>query len=231
MLLTTRRENDGAAAQENLARDGLTVEVHPLDVANPQSIATLAQWLHRQRIAIDVLVNNAGVFLHDFNVKAIRATLEVNLFGAMRVTDALLPLIPNGGNIVMVSSGLGALSDFPPALRERFLDPKLTRADLTGLMVELVNAVERGRHAKSGWPKSAYNISKAALNALVRVLACELGSRARVNAVCPGWARTDMGGKGAPRSVEEGARSIVATVLSDDETTGGNFRDGTPIPW
>jgi NAD(P)-dependent dehydrogenase (short-subunit alcohol dehydrogenase family) len=130
-----------------------------------------------------------------------------------------------------VSSGLGALSGFPQALRDRFLDSQLTRAALAGLMVELVNAVERGRHAKSGWPESAYNISKAALNALVRVLAHELGTRARVNAVSPGWARTDMGGKGAPRSVEEGAASIVAAAMLDDSTTGGNFQDGTAIAW
>jgi len=231
VILTSRREADGALAQESLAREGLTVESHPLDVANPSSITTLAQALGRKKVAIDVLVNNAGVFLHDFNVKALRQTLEINLSGPMRVTDGLLPLLSEGGSIVMVSSGLGALSGFPPAIRDRFLAPQLTRAELTGMMVELVNAVERGRHAKSGWPASAYNISKAALNALVRVLARELGPRARVNAVSPGWARTDMGGEGAPRSVEDGAASIVAAAMLDDGTTGGNYQDGKAIPW
>jgi NAD(P)-dependent dehydrogenase (short-subunit alcohol dehydrogenase family) len=79
----------------------------------------------------------------------------------------------------------------------------------------------------------AYNVSKAALNAMTRVLAAELrGSGILVNAVCPGWVRTDMGGPGAPRSPEEGAASVLWAVdLPDDGPTGGFFRDGRPVPW
>jgi NAD(P)-dependent dehydrogenase (short-subunit alcohol dehydrogenase family) len=92
--------------------------------------------------------------------------------------------------------------------------------------------VERGRHSRSGWPSSAYRVSKVSLNALVRILARELGPRRiRVNAVCPGWVRTDMGGAGATRSVEKGAASIVWAAALEDGPTGGFFRDGQPIPW
>lgn len=78
-----------------------------------------------------------------------------------------------------------------------------------------------------------YSVSKAALNAITRVLAGELrGTGILVNAVDPGWVRTDMGGAIAPRSVEQGAASVLwAVQLPDDGPTGGFFRDGEPVPW
>jgi NAD(P)-dependent dehydrogenase (short-subunit alcohol dehydrogenase family) len=79
----------------------------------------------------------------------------------------------------------------------------------------------------------AYNVSKAALNAITRVLAADLrGSGILVNSVCPGWVRTDMGGASATRSVQEGAASVLwAARLGPDGPTGGFFRDGRPVPW
>jgi NAD(P)-dependent dehydrogenase (short-subunit alcohol dehydrogenase family) len=79
----------------------------------------------------------------------------------------------------------------------------------------------------------AYNVSKAALNAITRVLADDLReSGILVNSVCPGWVRTDMGGPSASRSVEEGAASVLwAARLGPDGPTGGFFRDGRPVAW
>lgn len=78
----------------------------------------------------------------------------------------------------------------------------------------------------------AYSVSKAALNAFTRTLAAELKSAGiLVNAVCPGWVATDMGGSGR-RPVQDGAASVVwAVMLPDDGPTGGFFRDGQPLPW
>jgi NAD(P)-dependent dehydrogenase (short-subunit alcohol dehydrogenase family) len=78
----------------------------------------------------------------------------------------------------------------------------------------------------------AYRASKIALNALTRMLAAELdGHGVLVNAVCPGWVATDMGGPGG-RPVEDGARSILwAALIPDDGPTGGFFRDGGRIDW
>jgi len=77
----------------------------------------------------------------------------------------------------------------------------------------------------------AYRVSKAALNALTRTLAWDERD-IKVNAMCPGWVRTDMGGPGATRSVEEGAdTSVWLATLSDDGPTGGFFRNRKPIPW
>ena len=78
----------------------------------------------------------------------------------------------------------------------------------------------------------AYSISKAALNALTLMLADALRrDRVLVNAVCPGWVATDMGGPGG-RPVRDGASGIVwAATLPDDGPTGGFFRDGRPVEW
>lgn len=78
----------------------------------------------------------------------------------------------------------------------------------------------------------AYAVTKAALNARTKMLAVELRTeRFLVNAVCPGWVATDMGGQGG-RPVADGAASVVwAATLPDDGPTGGFFRDGHPLPW
>jgi NAD(P)-dependent dehydrogenase (short-subunit alcohol dehydrogenase family) len=79
--------------------------------------------------------------------------------------------------------------------------------------------------------RAAYRVSKTGLNALTRTLASDERG-IKVNTMCPGWVRTDMGGPAAPRSVEEGADTAVwLATLSDDGPSGGFFRDRKPIPW
>ena len=97
----------------------------------------------------------------------------------------------------------------------------------------LVNvSSESGSLTAMGAGTPAYAVSKATLNALTRQLAAELrSSNVLVNAVCPGWVATDMGGPGG-RPVEEGAASVLWAVdLPDAGPTGGFFRDGRPLPW
>jgi NAD(P)-dependent dehydrogenase (short-subunit alcohol dehydrogenase family) len=132
-----------------------------------------------------------------------------------------------------VSSGMGELTGYGPELKQRFLAPDLDRDALDALMREFVEEVRRGQHVQKGWPSNASRVSKAGLNALVRVLAPRLAARGiAVNAVCPGWVRTDMGGAGASRPVSAGAASVVwAATLPAGGPSGGFFRDGKPIPW
>ena len=210
----------------------LGVRFVTLDVAEQASIEVLPQQIGS---GIDVLVNNAGVSMQGFDSSVARHTLDVNFFGAMRVTDRMLPTMGAGGRIVMVSSGLGEIGAMSPELRAKFLDPALTRGELIDLMESFVRDVASGTHTEKGWPSSAYRVSKVGLNALTRVLVRELRDDERrilVNSGSPGWARTAMGGSGATRSAADGARTLVwLATLPDGATGGGFFEDEREIPW
>ena len=205
---------------------------HALDVVDEQSVTTLATWVANEHGSIDALINNAGIALDGFNVDVARSTIDTNVFGPMRVTDALLPLLAEGGRIVMVSSGMGDRSSLSGALRQRFEAP-MSRAQLMAAMQAFIDDEGAGRHAATGWPSSAYSVSKIGLNVLTEIFAKELAAdprHIRCNAACPGWVRTDMGGRGATRSPEEGAKTPVWLALAVEES-GGLYRDEAPATW
>ena len=205
VFLTARNETKGNAAAKKLRDEGLEIEFYPLDVTIEQEINTFAGWLEGTCKRCDILVNNAGI-----------------------VAD------PRGSRF---------LDSRPAAYRQtldtNFFGPLLLSQALVPLMKKnrygrIVNVSSgQGQLSDMGAGTPAYRVSKTALNALTRVLAAESkGSGILVNSMCPGWVRTDMGGPGAPRTVEQGADTAVwLATLPDDGPNGGFFRDRKPIAW
>ncbi len=219
VLVGARDKAKGDSAVARLRKEtGGRLKVVELDVTSEASIATAAQKLRDGAIVLDALVNNAGVYGRD----EVRTTIATNFFGPLRVTLGMLPLLRAGATITNVTSGLGELSNLDRAHQQLLGDPQLTHEALVAEMTAF--AESNGR----GWGTDAYGVAKAALNALTRILAGELAG-IRVNATCPGWVRTDMGGRNAPRTIEEGAASVLFGVTA--KATGRVFRDGKAIPF
>lgn len=182
-----------------------------IDMADPESIEALAERFRAQNQRLDALVNNAGVYSG-----AARQVWAVNVLGPLRLTRALQSLLVPNARVVMVTSGLGRLSAQPYSLVKRLSNPKLSLRDLEQLAEEATGG---------------YGESKAALNAMARVFAKEFKPQGiLVNAISPGWCRTDMGGPSAPRSVQQGAASVLWGVrLPLGGPNGGVFQDGKAI--
>jgi NAD(P)-dependent dehydrogenase (short-subunit alcohol dehydrogenase family) len=227
LVLAVRRAEEGRRAAAALAPAGREAVAWPLDLADPRSVDRFAARARAEAGAIDALVENAGVYHTHLDEESARESMAVNVLGPLRLADGLAPLLAPGARVVLVSSGMGQLSGLPADLR-REVEAIHGRDELDRFAETLATRARRG-----GGGALAYAASKAALNAVARLLAAELGPRrVLVNAVCPGWVRTEMGGAGAPRSVEEGAAGIVwAATLPPDGPTGGFFRDGRPISW
>jgi NAD(P)-dependent dehydrogenase (short-subunit alcohol dehydrogenase family) len=206
-----RDEARGREAAEKLRGEGLDARPLRLDVTDEQSVAAAAAQLERDPGRLDILVNNAGIAIDDgppsrVSMDALRRTYETNVFGLVRVTQALLPLLrrSDAGRIVNLSSGLGSLT-----LNS---DPSWPFAAVKFL---------------------AYNSSKSAVNAITVQLAFELrDTNVKVNAADPGYVATDMNRHQGERSVEQGAATPVRlATLPPDGPSGGYFDDAGPIPW
>ena len=174
-----------------------------LDVTDPAGLAAAAQEVERAVGRVDVLVNNAAVH-YDTDQNALDVDLAV-------VREAIETNVLGAWQATLA---------FLPLLRSS-AHPRVVMVSSEG-----------GSLASMGGGTPAYSVSKAALNALTRVLAGDLRRDAvLVNAVCPGWTATDMGGPGG-RPVAEGARSVLWAVdLLDGGPTGTFTRDGQPLRW
>jgi NAD(P)-dependent dehydrogenase (short-subunit alcohol dehydrogenase family) len=203
VLLTARDEAKARAAADQLNNAG-RVESLVLDVGDAGSIARAAAVVTERFGYLDVLVNNAAIHYDTWETAA-NADIDGTVMEA--ITTNLL------GPWRMVQA-------FLPLLRK-------------SQAARVVNvSSESGSLEGMGAGPPAYQVTKAGLNALTRTVAGELrGNGILVNAICPGWVATDMGGPGG-RPVSDGAAGIVwAATLPAGGPTGGFFRDGKPLPW
>jgi NAD(P)-dependent dehydrogenase (short-subunit alcohol dehydrogenase family) len=203
VFVGARNSKAGRKAAEEIAKKCGKATFLEIDVADNDSVTTAAREFSNIEDHLDVLVNNAGIIVDGDN-----AILEIS--------DDLL-------RNTLETNTLGALRvtrAFAPLLQKskapRVINVSSGGGQLTG--------------GADGWAP-AYCISKTALNGVTSQLATALPKFA-VNSVCPGWVRTDMGGQGATRSVEEGADTIVWLASDAPQNITGKFlRDRKEIPW
>ena len=180
-----------------------------LDMSDKQSIRHAADGVLSKYGKIDILVNNAGILIDDADSGADNSILTIN------------------SNIIhktMMTNVYG------PLLLSQLLIPKMKENDF-GRIVNVSSAMGQLSDMNGLYP--AYRISKVSLNALTMSRQNELkGTTILVNSVSPGWVRTDMGGKNAPRSLEEGVQGMIRlATLVDGGPSGLFFRDGDQLDW
>ena len=209
-ILTARSQEKTDKAAGKLISEGLEVEGAVIDVADSKSIASFFDGLEKTHGRLDVLINNAGIMLE------------------------------KGGSANF--SALSILNTDPEIILEAFQNNTLSAYHMIRMALPLMQKEGYGRIVNvssgmggltemgGGYP--AYRISKAAMNAITRFVSQEVGGDIKINSVCPGWVKTDMGGGSASREIDEGVAGIVwAATLENDGPNGGFFRDGKSILW
>jgi NAD(P)-dependent dehydrogenase (short-subunit alcohol dehydrogenase family) len=205
----------GKEAVEKLKADGVNADVVRFDITKAADYKEVYQYFEKNYGRLDILINNAGISKEDFmggnktsstSGEVLHETFDTNFFGAVQLTQVLLPLIKKApaGRIVNLSSILGSLA--------LHADPKSPIYDAKAF---------------------AYDASKAALNSFTIHLAHELkGTKIKVNSAHPGWVKTDMGTDAAPMEIVDGAKTSVAlATLPDDGPTGAYIHLGETLPW
>ncbi|KAL6559740.1 hypothetical protein OROGR_004857 [Orobanche gracilis] len=242
VILTSRETAVGEEAAKVLQEGGLNVVFHQLDIVDPSSIETFAQWVREKYGGIDILVNNAGVNFNagsDNSVEYAEKVIGTNYFGTKSMIKAMIPLFrPSdaGARIVNVSSRLGRLNGRRNRienveLREKLEDDEMLSEELIDeTMNTFLEQAKDGTWVDGGWPHifTDYSLSKLAVNTYTRLMARIFadrpeGQKIYINCYCPGWVRTAMTGWAGHISPEDGADTAVWLALLPEQFVTGKF--------
>ncbi|XP_062510914.1 carbonyl reductase [NADPH] 1-like [Corticium candelabrum] len=232
VYVLARDQERGEKAYQEMQQQGCSnIRFHALDVSDTSSIDKLKTFIETKYGGLDVLVNNAGIMFGQSSnasfAEQARETVKVNFTGTLNVSQSLLPLLRPHARVVNVGSQLGKLKNLSLDLQAKFSSDDLTVEDLVSIMNQFVSAAETGSHTSSGWPNSAYGVSKVGMMALTRIQSRELAKSGKedivVNLCCPGWVQSDMGGAKAHLSVDEGADTPVFLALLPPGSPCGQF--------
>ncbi|MBL7932671.1 MAG: SDR family oxidoreductase [Bacteroidia bacterium] len=218
VYLGSRDLAKGLEAVNRLKTEGLkNIEAIELDITKDESVKNARAEIGKKTKVLDILINNAGIYggypqeALNATIEQFKATYDANLFGAARVTQAFMDLLKKSPEprIVNVSSSQGSLT--------LHSDPSYKYYDYKG---------------------AVYLSSKAAMNMYTVVLAYELKNTPfKINAVCPGYTKTDFNGHRGPGSLEDAGKRILKYALIDNEGPTGKFfsEENNPetgeIPW
>jgi NAD(P)-dependent dehydrogenase (short-subunit alcohol dehydrogenase family) len=218
VYLGSRNVENGIAAVNKLKAEGLSnVEAIQLDITNDESVKNARTEIGKKIKALDILINNAGIYggypqaALDSTIDQFKTAYDANVYGVVRVTQAFIDLLKESSEprIVNVSSSQGSIT--------LHSDPSYKYYDYKG---------------------AVYLSSKSAMNMYTVVLAYELRDcNFKVNAVCPGYTKTDFNGHRGPGSVENAGMRIIKYALIDKSGPTGKFfsEENNPetgeVPW
>jgi NAD(P)-dependent dehydrogenase (short-subunit alcohol dehydrogenase family) len=219
-LVLAARDLEQLEAKVRAAHLQEQTQVHcvPLDISSSESVRLAAQGLHAQKIEIHAILNNAGVFT------ALPKKPRSSEPRGDEVPSHHLTYSADDINATLNINATGAYR-----VAQEFVDGMVARK--WGRIVNVSSGMGGLTEMEGGFLN--YRISKTAMNAITRVLHADLHQYGILtNSVCPGWVKTDMGGKDADRSVDEGIQGLLwALSLPDHGPSGGFFHDGEPLDW
>ncbi len=241
VIMGSRDYQKGTAAARTLSE---RVIVKQLDVTVEESMQNLFDIVKTDFGKLDVLINNAGIGAsHTGEVKTIlseaKKTLDSNFPAASRMLHKVAPSLRKAG-LLAPAKGAADISlmrvkqlmetNFYGAWRMVQIFLPLILQSENGRIINMSSGMGELKSLTGAYP--GYSLSKSSLNALTIMLSNELSETGiKVNAMCPGWVRTDMGGPNAPREVSEGADTAVWLATVDQLPTGKFFRDRKEIDW
>lgn len=218
VYLGSRNLENGIEAVHKLKAEGFSnVEAIQLDITDDESVKNARTEIGKKTEVLDILINNAGIYggypqsALDSTIDQFKTAFDVNVYGVVRVTQAFIDLLKKSSEprIVNVSSSQGSIT--------LHSDPSYRYYDYKG---------------------AVYLSSKSAMNMYTVVLAYELrDSNFKVNAVCPGYTKTDFNGHRGPGSVENAGMRIIKYALIDKSGPTGKFfsEENNPetgeVPW
>jgi len=218
LIMAVRTVSNGEEALKKLAQTNpeasKRVRVEELDISNSASIDKFVSRIGN----IDVLVNNAAIAAKggNFDAQVVQETFQTNFYGAIELSEKLIPNINRNGKIITVGSLTGNPSRLTSdQLRSSFNDPNLTKSQLFDLAKLFYDSVVDGTFTEKGFVRQDYVMSKLFLNTYNRVLSQQIevqDKNIQVYSYCPGWCRTDMAGDKATYSAEEGADTCAYLV-------------------
>ncbi len=241
VILGSRDYEKGIAAAASLSKN---VIVKRLDVTNEESINELFKYIKTDFGELDVLINNAGIGARDDEdantvIGGVKDFIRTNLPAAWRVANNVKPVLKNIGmgggkkgvaNISLLNVKNTMETNFygPWRMIQAFV-PILQKSE-DARIINMSSGMGELNSLNGDYP--GYRISKSSLNALTIMFSNELKQQGiKVNAMCPGWVKTDMGGPEAPRDVSWGADTAVWLTTEKEIPTGKFFRDREEINW
>jgi NAD(P)-dependent dehydrogenase (short-subunit alcohol dehydrogenase family) len=241
VILGSRDLEKGIAAARTFSKN---VIVKQLDVTSEDSILNLYEFMKTDFGKLDILINNAGIGeIQKINKKGILARaknfMETNISGVRQISKIIVPVMRKTGLLPQINSaGNISLADVKKVMETNFYGAwrmiqvfvQLIIKSKNGRIINISSGMGELNSLTGGYP--GYSLSKSALNALTILFSNELKDKSvKVNAMCPGWVKTDMGGPDAPRHVSQGADTAVWLATEEEIPTGKFFRDREEINW